>query len=1431
MSIESGSRVVGLVLALWCASAFAGGELANPTVGGDWNADATWSGGVRPQSGEEVTVTPSGNIKLTMSADDETDYKKLYFKFAGAEAASVEFDGTGYELLMPYSEAGNYLDSPVQFLDKDGKRLLTLDEKDAEAKGKAAPLLLDNAHFTLSAANGRAKVRLDQGTFNMYDPAGTAYPTREVMLGVSSQPFNLEVVNGAKAIFPKFWVGSTVAGGLLVDHAEFAAYGGAEFGRNNASYHAAPTPVYATNSTFTLGGDIRFCHATTNVLKNCVINGGSGLFANSWNSKLVFENCTVTNTGSLRIAENGGNGYADAEMVFDGGTYYFGYPQLGNAGNSRGHMVITGGADFEFRKGGDLQGQHIGWRGTGVVDVVSGTLRTPLDTYCQIRVGQYSDKYGTGCGLLNVYDEGHVVIRTGTASWAAGATEGLAVGGAGHGEAHVYGGRIDAPQVNIGFAATELTTESFVRQTGGTVAVNTMDSPNYSRVGIMTFCNTGGGTWDDRDFANHGAYYLDGGVLEAARILGGKGSACQGGSGWSKFSADGGTFRQNMAPAAYVTMTGFDVAEFGAKGLTFDSNGFDVKIEQDLVNKEGEDGLFVKTGAGTLTYSGDCSVSELVISNGVWQLAAGATCSSALTVAPGAELSFVGASTGVEVSAFSLENATLSLDPGDQIVVDGDAVVRDLTLRFSVPLTKDDTQTVFVVKGTLDAESAAAIRRAYCPMSVADGTHVQFRVTTAGGVTTITVAVEDDADPIGDEDTMVWTGSGSWSEPANWSPTGTPNETKKAAFTSAAAGKEVEVGTAAVVGALTFGENGFSLSGEGSLEIAGDRGAAQIEATAGENEVAVPLAFDSVVMMPIDEGAKMTLSGPISYGGFKKTGEGELRLEGDNSFIDEVTLAGGKVSIGGDSLGGTVPIPVRIEGGLVDVERADAAPITMTRPLNPAVGDVPLVFNVKSDVSFPLEYTSGRLFKRGIGTMEMSLADRQQLDSGIRTWEEYSWGIAFDENGYVDEANTQLSGAITIAEGKMRVVAKPGLATKPLLRSNRGVFVGGQCAGTQASPELELEGVQLYVASDASFKVGGGMTKNESANAPTPALRLKDADVTCVYYPKFGDRTTTGITPTFSMTNSSFIGRVQTYFGGTYGSTSMRFEAIDSKFEVGEQILITSGLSADVTNTIVSANDGNCGAFRAYNSYGSDRIAKGYFRLAAGSDFRMNEVSWAESLYIKDFKLVFDDATWTTGDVDMLLTLEAKRRSDGAAAPVDPNVFSVELQKGGLKLPVLTGRTFMTDCRFWGEGGIAKSGEGTLRFGPGAYQFKGPMCALAGTVDLSGAGTITNGCFGAGAGTIADGTLRDPVFRLDAGAPNLVNCTFAGRGYLDVGDEPLVVPYPTDVTLLRFTGTAPNVSNWRLKGAAKKGLGATFTVEGNEVKVTIEERGLLLLVR
>jgi len=1406
----------------------AGGTLADPTANADWNADATWSGGVKPVAGEEVSVVPQGDITLTMSADDSTEYSALKFRASTSTAtpASLTFDGRGHKLLMPYSAAGNYAAAPFWIYDGAGNQALKLDDSklDAADQKKASPLCFSNALFTIAQTATGVRFRMSGGTLNTYDPAGTAYAKREVLMSNGSQPFVFELFNGAKAEFPNLYAGYTATGAMLFDNAELTVRGAMEFGRKNWYYPNSYLNVAATNSTFTFGSSVGFYHAATNVFKNCTINGSSGVIANSWKSLVTFENCTITNAGTLRVSEAGDN-CEPAEMVFDGGTYSFGHPQIGYAGNSNGRLTIKGGATVEWAKSGDTtQGQHIGWRGTGVVDVVNGTLRSPAATYCQLRIGQYKDSYGTGCGRLNVYDGGKVEVRLGSESWASGATEGLAVGGGGHGEVYVYGGEIAASQVNIGFAASTLTTESFIRQTGGTVSVNTQNSPNYSRVGLMTFCNAGGGTWNDRNFANHAAYYLDGGVLEAARILGGLGSACQGGSGSSKFSANGGTFRQNMAPAPYVSITGFDVAEFGPCGLVFDSNGYNVSVTQDLVNKEGEDGLFVKTGVGTLTYSGDCSVSELVISNGTWLVASGATCSSAVRVEEGGTFSLVGGSTGITVGSLAVTNGTLSLDPGDTVTVTGNAAFESLTLKFSSVPAKDATQTVIVVNGTIDAASVAALSRALCDVTLADGTHAQFRVSTSGGTTTVTVTIEDDADPIGADKTLTWSGSGAWETFGNWTPNGAPDETKKAAFTSDSAGKAVEVGSAAVAGALSFGSGGYTLSGAGSLEIAGERGAAQIETTAAvTNAISVPMTFDTVVMMPIADGAKLALDGPVAFGGFKKSGGGELRLSSGNAFNAEVTLGGGRVSIGGDSFGGQAISPVKFTSGILEIENTEGDPIELSRPICPAAGDNPVVFEVKTDAKFPLAYTSARMFKRGVGALEMEVSGNQTMNYGAIN-NDYAWGIVFDEKGNVDEVNTKLSGAVTVAEGKLRLAAKPGLATKPVITCNKSFYVGGQYTGAKSSPELELEGVELRLTANSSgtLRLGGGMMMTDSSNAPTPVLRLKNATIGGVYYPEFGTRTGAGITPTFYMTNSVFVGRVQTYFGGVYGTASLRFVAIDSTFEFGDTLLISSGLSADVTNTVVSANGGNCGVFQFHPSYSPDRCSQGYFRLAAGSDFRVNAVAWNNvSPYAKEFKLVFDSAIWTIGDTNLTL-------SSTAVKPVAPSLFSVELQAGGIRIPVNSGRVFSSDCRFFGNGGIVKTGTGSLAFGAGAYAFTGVCDVKSGTVDLSSAGTVTNAVF-AGNGTISGATFGKGVkIRLSTAddwtggaTPTFDGCTFTDSVLVDFGrtlDNPLnAKPLPKDLVIAKFTNGTPDVSKLRIDKTSTGGtkVSATFTADGS----------------
>ena len=1451
MNIESGRRGIGLILALWCVTAFAGGELADPAVGGDWNADATWSGGVRPQSGETVVVKPTADAKVTLSADDSTDYKSLTFYSSSAinQAASIEFDGNGKTLAMPYSEAGNYDAKPFVFLDGNGKNILYVNDANLSEgdKTKAAPVRLTNAHFTLSqTADGSSTFVLDRGKMDFCTDAGDASANREVYLAHGLAKTLTVAVANATIEVPKFfsaWNGTGLS--YFFDHATFISHGLAKLAVDNGYYYK-DCDIEAKNSTFNFLGGAFFGRGENKTFEDCTITGGA--IDPRWTHNTVFKNCTMNLTGCMDQGQGGADQWKNEFfLTFDGGTYAFGDSYVGAGGGLLAKMTITGGATVEYLKDYKttaVWGATIGGRGTGVVEVVSGSLRTPAANYSGLVIGKWADQYGVGLGQLYVRG-GKVDVGAGAS---AGETDGLVVGGQAAGEIHISGGEIRAPRLSIGFEPAgerisgealdaRLVTTSFVHQTGGKIDLGIFKNAQYACFGVSSYSGSGAGKYDDRDTKQRAAYYFEGGELEAGRLFGGMGSRCRGGTGYSLLSADGGTFRVVMPRGSWTTLTGFDRCEVGARGLTIDSNNNEVKVEQDIVNKDGVSGRLVKTGLGTLLYSGNLTAADLIVSGGVWQVVSGGV-SSHVTLTPGTIFSTAGDVTDVTVAGLTLTNATLRLDPGDVITVNGPLAWQGLVVQFTSAPTKDEVQAFFKVRGELDESALATLRHAFFNVALADGTHARFGTSSEEGVTTVTVTVVDDVDPIGPEDTVQWSGSGSWSTSANWTPATVPGVANKAAFDSDSAGKEVSVDTDALVGAITFGTGGYTLVGEGSIEIAAEQGAAEIGATtAGTNTVDVPLVFDTVVNAPLAAGAKVALSQPIAGGGINKTGLGTLALGADNNFTHGLTLNGGWTELATSrSLGASEVAPAVLKAGGLRFDNANKTPIVLTRAVQTAAGDNGLVLEAETEATVPFtsedgwgggDDAGGYLYKRGTGGLTLELQRNTWITQGSKT-PDYSWGIVFDENGLASP-DSQVKGSLTVAEGLVRLAPKAGLDFRPRLTLTHDLFVGGIYKSGRANPTLELDGVALTVQGGGDFQVGGGMYVDQTPNMTAATLRLTNNASVISYYGKIGQRSGPGVLPTLEMYDSEFLGYVQTYLGGQNGSATTRVKAVNSTFQAGEVLLIVSVVSADFTNSTLCANGGNRRIQFAV-SYSWDRPAGGYMRFADGSRLEMQSILWHttnadhDKTYLKDFKLVFDDGTWDIGDADLTL-------SDTADPKVNLEKFSVELQAGGLKLPVAAGRTISTDARFWGEGGIEKSGEGTLKFGPGAYQFKGPMCALAGTVDLSGAGTITNGCFGAGAGTIADGTFKDPVFRLDAGAPNLVNCTFAGRGYLDVGDEPPEQPYPTDMTVLRFTGTAPDVSNWRLRGAGKKGLGAKFTVVGNEVKVTIEERGLLLLVR
>lgn len=1446
--------------------------LANPAVGGIWNDPATWSANALPAAGDSVTITPTGDATLTLTNDVAVDFSSLVFRSANSLSArtSLTFDTGDFSLLLPYSSEGRYASMP--FIIADGGTHISNDKTcineflevndsviSNEYRGKAASVKLDKAKFTLSQTANGAVFRLERGTFNAYDPEGTAYYGRQLRFQNYANGSRFEACKGTVLEWPAIISGWNYPGYFVFDGATVNVHSKACFGNDNRYYYHGTTVVSATNSIFnvdsTLGlfGKLDYLGKITNTFNGCDMSLG-GLKVD-YGVYTIFNNCKVETKNDATLGVNAGT----TEVVFDGGEYFLKAPKLGGSSAACGKLSIRGGAFVQFNKslGGqtDPHGQHLGFRGTGVVDVVEGTLQTEDKVYVSLYVGKYADAYGTGSGVLNVHEGGRVVQRPGQESWAASATDGIAVGGSGHGVMNVYGGDVRAVKIHVGFEVSckhSLTQE--IHQTGGRVHTDYY-AANYSYVGLAAYAGSGGGAFNTKQVPQRAAYYLNGGVLETARLYGGLGSACQGGSGYSKFSADGGVMRQNMSPATYYSIEGLDLAEFGDQGLTFDSNGYNVKIKQDLVNKPGEDGVFVKTGAGELSYTGVCSVASLRVEDGTFKVEAGARIESAVTVGKEAVLSLEGAATSLRLKSLAITNGYIRVDPGDTIYVDGPFSSSGFDILFTSASEKDQVQNVLSISGELDDETLEAIRRAFCNIATGSDTPVQIGVATVDGRTIVTVKCSDPAASIGSEKTSLWKGSGDWSQASNWEPTGVPGSENKAAF-SVDGSKSVTVNENVTVGAIAFTAGDHKIEGNGGIDIVAPEGAAEISSAGGTNTLAVPVlfAFNSCVKLPVDEGSILSFDRPVSGLGFKKTGLGTLRLGAPNTFGLTMLHSAGTLSLGNDASLGVRALPaLRFTGGVLAVSNASEEAVALQRHVEMDSGNSPVVFDTPTDASIALKPITGPVFKRGEGTLTFELNEAENVfPSGHKsgaTYDGESLLCQFDNNGMV-APTTQMTGGVTVAEGRLRIAAGKNVAAKPNIEfSNAPLVVGTRYKDTKADPILELDGVSVMLRhkGNRDLCVGLGLDSNQTPHIKECALVLNDADLKLnkdVWaQPNIGGCAGNGVTPRLSMFNSTFEvydnENSGIFWGGKNGAKNVRFEAVDSEVKYGGGFYIAGNLSGDVTNTLITSDVGTkkLTYYASYNSSGYP--ACGYLRLAAGSELCVNKVSWknyADIPYVKPFRLVFDDATWTVGDSDIALEL-----SDNHS--VDPELFSVECQKGGLRLPVLAGRTFSSNCRFFGEGGIVKTGEGTLMFGNGAFAVNGTVRVEEGVLDLTDAGLITNAVF-AGTGTIRGASFGRGA-SIDPGIgegwesgdlPLFDNCSFPGPFTVKIDpslSSELQLPLKTAIPVARFTGSAPDVSRWRVANIweGEQNVSGRFEVRGDTVYMTVECPGLMLIVR
>ena len=1001
------------------------------------------------------------------------------------------------------------------------------------------------------------------------------------------------------------------------------------------------------------------------------------------------------------------------------------------------------------------------------------------------------------------------------------------VGNAGSGALNVSGGALYVHKtLSLGSGASSTSATSSFRQTGG-----------YVRAGDGVLVCGGSGENDRVCTVS-----LEGGVLEASNIYGGSGRA---GGGTATVKADGGTLK------AIVTRTGdypfiysLDSFTVGAKGFTIDTAGCDELVTQSMGDATGEKGTLRKTGEGALIFeTGTYSVATTVVAQGSLSFRDAAPAfTTALTVTNGATLSLAGTPSALALDALTLDGATLSLDPGDCITVAGPATIHDLTLDMTSAPETNAANPIIVCNGEIDAESVAALRRAYCAVAHTEGYHGSFRAVydSETGKTTISYESVPDGEPLTGDDVTVYSGTdGVWPTAGNWS-NGLPDETKKASFTDASAAKSVTAPFGALVGALGFGAGGVTLGG-GPVEIAAEEGSAEIEVTSGSATVSAPLVLDAQkVSVPVAAEATLDLAGGVSNGGLVKSGSGHLTLSGVGAFVFPSTFGGGITTLAhADALGGAKSLS--LTGGTLETTAAGTSlPVTTAGEDASSVQ----IFKTEADTTVKAGEIKGTFIKRGAGKMTIDFTGEKSTLTITSAGKGTASGTGLPPNSgtthtFPADGSAPTDGGFTgftVAEGEL--VLKDDPATRKEQRINSTMFIGMVTKDGTADPVLTVDGAYInnHDSSYGHFWLGRNAGHNNTFMR-SATLRIVNGGYFKVDTPQFGSEWEADNNPhqvTVAITNGTLHGDYTLHWSN-YESKNypVRILAKDAKIYGNlETVYLKGCVEADLDNTYVGKNATTPGCFWI-QTWGVDKMT-GSIALRNKSVFNINR--WRNiNKVVKPFTVSFDDSYYRWGGGDFNLVMETQ-----AGTTADPDNFKLEMRGRGMIVEPEEGETLTIAWPLTGEGGFVHDGDGTVVFSNNTYRFSGTCEIKSGTLDLADAGEIKSPVF-AGCGTVTGLSASRATLKMDAGDDWSVadvltlDDASVGRVFVDFGrtaENPLdASALPVDMLVAKLSGTA-NAPSFRLRGTGIRMLGGRFAVNSaGEVRMTVEPRGMSVIVR
>lgn len=1006
-------------------------------------------------------------------------------------------------------------------------------------------------------------------------------------------------------------------------------------------------------------------------------------------------------------------------------------------------------------------------------------------------------------GKLIVYDGGAVSVKSGNAIQVAH--------GGGSGGIEVHGGSLKTERIRVSRGSATSAKSAYILQTGGTITLS------GSGIQFQQSCTAD----------NVGTHYvqLDGGVLKAKSIFRDAtvtaGTVYLSGNGGTYQAYDAGTLANRLA-----------YAECGEKGLTVDTAGYNCTFAVPVKDKSDSNGQFVKKGAGTLTMSlpSDYTVSRTVAAGGTLKFSGDFDAHTDLVVTNGAAFSLAGTAASAAIDSLVVTNGVFELDPGDVVTVNGAFSVKGLRIRWtSLPATE---QTVLVCQGALSDDMKRELRKTRYDNAVPAGEHasITFEYDDETHSTSIRASVAADVPLTGE---ATWTGNGAWAMPANWEASVKPDATKIAVFGAGASGQSVAVSNGDIAGALSFTGGAYSLSGADALRIDGDPGAARIDVAAGSHVVSAPL--DVLFSLPVEvaSGAQLSLDGVVNAASLAKTGLGRLVLGGTLDTLQGFSTAEGFSTVtNAAALGATAASPVKISAGTLEFchpageEMTIAAPVVMYATNNKER----VVFKTDTDVTFTdFDGTSGNFYKRGAGTLTFdvpaSTTYRLTYSTGGSPETSTIKPVEFPADG---SAPTGGFAACCLVEGGVKVVGHESSRMECI----GGIILGAPTTSSSAQASLTID--KTFFVSWGEFYPGHTATVNN--HNTHPVLRVLNGGT---FHANSGvmpgySCTSDKVSMTFALTNGTYrLAAADTYLtrGRIDASDStyivVRYLMNDSRLYVNNSVLVGGSILIDADNGSFVGGYGNVPMTLKWaevnRTYGEIRARNGS-TLALGA---INEASSQN----RDITFAFNDAEW----------LYDSEHGDKTWPASTTGHTLYEMRGKGVILKPALGHTFTTLAPFRGTGGLIVDGEGTVAFGADTAQFTGTLDVRQGAADFSSNGGAAAFKSAKGAGTVSGatmGSLTLPIELLPNGTSSnslmFANCTFGGGVKVDLGrtaETALARPYPENVLVARYTGTAPAVGSWRLVGTGVKGVRGKFTAANGEVRMNVESAGVVLIIK